>query len=223
MTKLPHPDWNVKPYDGKPYRVGPYCSVPGCRRIAEHAHHIWRRSFTGRKGTPWVVLWDGKIVGNLTGLCVEHHDQVTGGLGGHEAAIVYDDGVFLWETKEWHAALDPQPPLGTPLEAAPAGQPEVSERSTERGVCPTCGKVTRPRQELPPGERRPKKTWSITVPVDERENGAEVIDTLLEHIAEKLGRAGHKSWKYYSLVEALAFTTQHLHMLDESGKDQVAT
>ena len=70
---------------------------------------------------------------------------------------------------------------------------------------------------LPVGERRPRATWSISVPKDERENGADVLDTLLAEAAKILDRDEHKSWRYFTAVEALAAFVQHGHLMVGNG------
>ena len=62
----------------------------------------------------------------------------------------------------------------------------------------------------PPTDKteRPKVTWAVRVPKDERENGHEVLETLVLECARLLGRKSHNSYRYYSLVEALAYFLQ---------------
>ena len=192
------------PAEGKPYRVGPYCSVPDCGRVAEHAHHIWRRSFTG-KAAAWVVLWDGKIVGNLTGLCVKHHDQVTGGIGGHEASIIYDDGLFLWESEERARTRAARP--AAPVEHSPRSRLRpVSHGDFGRGECragslPYLWAGAQAEGGARAGGEAAEEELDGLRPrrrARERRRGDRV---LLLPIAEKLGRADHRSWRYYTLVE----------------------
>lgn len=216
MTKLPHENRDVVGLDGPEhpkYTVGPLCSVPSCSRLADHSHHIWRRSFViGDK--PWVKLWDGKIVGNLTGLCWRHHNDVTEGRAniiwnGAIPAFVWDDGgetVFL---------LDPQPPgvslatdkisqkLGADF---PPGEHEHGPGAVEK--CPACHRSL-PREKSASQEKRPRKSWSVSVPVDERENGADVLDTLLNECAIIFGHNETKGARYFTLAQALALVVQN--------------
>lgn len=203
MTRLPHENWSVKGVHDERYKVGPLCCVKGCGRTADHAHHLWRRSFLGADFA-WVELWDGVVVQNLVGLCWRHHQEVTE----NRTEIRYlDDGYFYYLRggADYGSLLDPQP-LRAPLRQGASGPRESTEGSAER--CPTCGKSK--RRGLPPGPKRPKAQWAVHVPKDEREDGAEVLDTLLLSIAEKRGRADHASWRYFTLVEALAFAAQHV-------------
>lgn len=82
--------------------------------------------------------------------------------------------------------------------------------------CPRChgeGKITK-RNRVAGGELadekapRPKVVWGLRVPKDHRENGHEVLDTLVTACAEKLGRADHASFAYYTLIEVLSYFVQ---------------
>src|SRR5205823_1010991 len=75
------------------------CAVPGCVvRPQRGVHHIEPRSRTG--GPREYVLIDGVNVPNLCKLCDEHHDAVTGGVGGHRAKIVWSDHfAWVWYSK----------------------------------------------------------------------------------------------------------------------------
>lgn len=66
------------------------------------------------------------------------------------------------------------------------------------------------KDDLPPGETRLKKTWTIKVP-DDGEDGYAVLDSLLDAAAEKLGREEERSAlvRYFTVVEALVFLLQH--------------
>ena len=108
MTLLPLENRNIIALHGDKYpdyKVGPICSAPGCSKLADHAHHLWRRSFTAG-ACSWIKLPDDTVTGNLCGLCWRHHEEVTV----NKAQIVWADG-FYW--KELHGSmrqLDPQPP-----------------------------------------------------------------------------------------------------------------
>ena len=58
-----------------------------------------RRSDTA--GPKKFVSIDGVVVANLCRLCPQHHREVTGGIGGHRARIVWRDdplGHWVWQT-----------------------------------------------------------------------------------------------------------------------------
>jgi hypothetical protein len=106
---------------------------------------------------------------------------------------------------------------GEPMQTTVDGE-EVPHKHvvTAQGVekpCPKCkgaGKVVeQPKDEsqeqAPP---RPKTTWSVRVPKDERENGYELLENLMESAVEKMHAAGlirdvNKGANYYTLILAL--------------------
>jgi hypothetical protein len=208
VTKLPIDSRDVRGVAGPEYKVGPYCCVPECRRVTEHAHHIWRRSELGGPFS-WVELPDGHVVGNLAGMCPPHHEAVTGRIGGHKAAIrMTDDHVFWWcryinEQYEFVAPIDPQPPTHEAHVASPA---DVESENS----CPTCGRPRARRRKTASSSKRARKTWPVRVPADAEENGAEVLDSLTEDLAPLLGvdpddNGTYTSGRYYVLVPALYF------------------
>jgi hypothetical protein len=177
MTRLPADSWAIDALRGPewpPYRVGPVCALQGCSSINVQAHHIVRRSFMAG-AYDWVKI-DGKdIVGNLLPLCWKHHQQVTE----NRTRIVWDEKekLFWWRDEEGELLRLTQPPT---IEAVRAKDVQVGHEA--EASCPTCHqKLPRPKLERNGTEpRRPRKTWTITVPNDAREMGADVLDTLLE-------------------------------------------
>jgi hypothetical protein len=87
MTLLPSDEFGITGWPGNLYDVNELCAHPTCNRHSVHAHHMWPRSFI-RKNYDWVKLPDGTILGNRIGLCQEHHDMVTGEIGGYRAKLV---------------------------------------------------------------------------------------------------------------------------------------
>lgn len=83
--------------------------------------------------------------------------------------------------------------------------------------CRGTGKVVeKPKDETdqPQAASRPKTTWSVRVPKDERENGYEVLEGLLEGTVDlladaKLIRDRNKGANYYALVYVLSFFAQN--------------
>ena len=209
--------WNIRGVKGEPYKVGPRCSNPMCERWADHAHHMVRRSQLGGDFN-WVEI-EGKLYPNLCGLCVAHHNDVTGTTGasstGHKAAIRLVDGIFYWTSIEHkpsgqiiylpYAPLDPQP-LG------PDAATRASTHAEDPEHCPFCGQATRRRRGTAPpvasGKRRRRKTWTIKVP-DDAEDGAEVLDTLIDDAAVLMGVEPNASGRYYVIVPALYYMHQH--------------
>lgn len=203
MTRLPHESWQVTSLpDEKPYKVGPHCANPYCTRYADHVHHLWRRSFSVGD-VSWVRLdfMDPPlVVGNLTGLCHACHDQVTRDIVDISWSI--SARAFFWNDADYTAALNPQPPRRGVTVDSPAADPPGDHGGTE--VCPTCKRPKRKRVELPPGEKRRRKSWTVKVP-DDNEDGAEVLDTLVDEIAERWGMDEFTSQlrRYHVLVPAL--------------------
>jgi hypothetical protein len=216
---------------GERYKVGPLCSNPDCRRVADHVHHIFRRSAIGGD-LPWVKI-DGWLVGNLTGLCVPCHNEVTGNLGGHRAAIRFDSQTktFFWAFVHEidsgldspsidyirTAPLDPQPPTPETLKAQVPGQvPEPAESEH----CPFCGQ-TRRRLAVAraPEARRRRKSWNVSVP-DDSEDGADVLDAFVDEVAMLLGAGDweERNRRYWALVHVLAWTMQRREEFERDVK-----
>jgi len=221
VTLPPTDTWDVRGLEGKPYKVGPKCSNPTCNRWAAHAHHIWRRQrpigrrARGDEPFAWVEL-HGIVRGNLTGLCVPCHNDITGGIGGHKAAIRFllADEQFWWcdVLEDEHRTeyskvgpLDPQPPTPKTLTERAHGQ------GTESEHCPFCGQTRRRREPhaSPPGERRRRQSWTVSVP-DDTENGAEILQGFTDDIAELLGAGEWREHnkRYWVLVHVFAWVLQ---------------
>jgi hypothetical protein len=220
MTLSPLLNEYVLGVPGSVYRVGPRCSVPGCGKISEHAHHLWRRSKLG-KPYAWVEVretehGEPQVIGNLTGLCVEHHDDVTV----HRAWIKWIDGVFYWGDNVGTdpafpvfravAPLDPQPPTPETLDVS---QPDSQDESD---VCPTCGQhKVRRRSPDAAGERRPRKSWVVKVP-DDAEDGAAILDAFVDDLAPVLGFDPAASARYFVINAAFVYVEQDRHAFIEA-------
>jgi hypothetical protein len=221
LVTLPAVDsWDVRGVDGPAYKVGPHCSMPTCERWAEHAHHIVRRSALGG-AYDWVEI-DGKLFANKTGLCPQHHDDITGRVGGHRAAIRLEDDVFQWCAIELTpsgevvylrvAPLEPQPP--SPDSLAQRAPTEDSEN------CPFCGQTTRRRRaSQAPSSRRRRKSWCIKVP-DDHEDGAEVLDTLVDDLAPLIGIEPSQTGRYFVITPVLVFAQQNKRAFLETWKGE---
>lgn len=201
------------------------CAVPFCQEGVTEYHHLWRRSeLIG--AWDWVEIPDFGQVGNKVGLCRKHHEAVTV----NAAWITFEPGIpaFTWGSLLDHPqALVWQPPMRPdnvnvidvpPIEAEdlPSLPPVIHvHEHIEDGICVTCKQpLPKPRIKTPKEERRPRRSWTVTVPVDERENGAETLDTLLEAAREEMARAGlpysgRDEVKFFVLSAALALFVQH--------------
>jgi len=209
----------VRSIPGPKYTVGPRCSH--CGKFADHAHHLFRRTRQGGP-TDWVEV-DGAIHGNVVALCFGCHRQITGDVGiGHAAAIRLDaDGCFVWcrvisgpdgrvSGYEPERPLAPQPPTPeslatTPRDSGDSGKPE--------SACPFCGQVKR-RRSVPPFGRR-RKSWRILVP-DDAEDGAEVLDTLVDDLGLVLGVDPTATGRYYIVLPAVYYAHQEKARFIES-------
>jgi hypothetical protein len=198
--------WDVRGVAGPEYKVGPKCSNPRCAKNAEHAHHIIRRSQLAGDYR-WVEIV-GEAYANLAGLCPDCHDEVTGIVGGHTAAIRLVQNRWWWcliamrphDQVEYFpiAELDPHPPT----------QDQATERFPEHPVsgsetCPTCGQARRRARPSSRGAARRRKSWTIKVP-DDSEDGSMILDTLVDDLALVLGYEGDNG-RYYVIVPALVF------------------
>lgn len=100
--------------DLPPYPVNEVCAHPRCSRDATDPHHAENRGAGWPRASnyAWVEL-DGKLlVPIMVGLCREHHQHVTGGVGGHKAQLQWVDGEgFYWVALPDRdgSLLDPQP------------------------------------------------------------------------------------------------------------------
>jgi hypothetical protein len=214
MTLIPSEAWNVRGVEGDHYKVGPFCDAPGCKLPVDHKHHLWRRSFLG--GDYWwvrVPTMEGatRTIRNVVGLCYHHHDDVTGDVGGHKAWIkwVPERGDFDWlESVDYgHWVKIGTLTLPAPSESAAPARPMMPDSNR----CPTCGRVKHAEHEHhEPGPRRARKSWTVKVP-DDAEDGAAILDELVEIVAEAIGAEEHTSAlkRYHVLVPALVWIVQN--------------
>lgn len=205
MTLLPSSDFGVRGVLGPAYEVGERCSVPDCGHRSAHGHHLWPRSFLRGQPYEYVQLPEGTVIANKTGLCSQHHDEVTGEVGGHRARIVFTSGLFFWEHRR-NRLSDIWDRVG-PIYPQPSGvSTKVDTPVDTEEVCPTCGHHTKPRK---PGPKRESKTWTVDVPTD-GELGADVLDEFVLWVAEALGFDDERSRlrRYHALVNLLIWAIQ---------------
>jgi hypothetical protein len=222
MTRLPLETRDVRGIEGgPPYELNSICAAPGCDQLSADPHHLWRRSeLIGPFW--WVALDDETIVGNVVGLCQLHHHAITV----NAAWIKWEDGRFVWS--DMFRASEPlsfQPPVRSTsnqdsFPVAPeknGGEAVIVDPPTAPaqldGVCPSCLRPL-PHSHTRSEQKRPRRTWSITVPVDERENGAEMLSTLLEEGRKEMAKAGlpygdAEAANYFVLSTILALFVQH--------------
>lgn len=210
MTLAPLVIPEIRGVDGKPGELPRFCTVPGCISLSQHRHHLWPKSYLKGQPNEWVRVND-RVIQNTTGLCIRHHDHVTGVVGGgHLAHIRYNPNLQLLEWWEANEGDGPtwifKGPLGGQALAERA--PEAARARRQEGLCPTCGKphsvITRK-----PGPKRKVKTWVVHVP-DDSEKGADVLDVYIEDLAVVLGfeRMNARLLRYHVLVPVLEWVNQ---------------
>lgn len=204
-------------------KIGPYCAVPGCTKAADHAHHLFSRGMMGGAFN-WVRLPNGNVTGNLMPLCFSHHEQVTN----NQVVIQYDmSNGFQWvdSTLGRSQLMQYQPPLAgaSETDAVVSNGNVVSADNghvhDERAICPTCERpMPRPKIESDPEAAKERKTWAVSVPADRWEDGADVLDGLLEAARDELDKVGlsygeGKKVKYAILATSLALFVQHAELI----------
>lgn len=225
--------------DHPDYKVPSICGAPGCAKFSDHAHHLFSRGLMGGAHT-WIRLPDGTETGNLVPLCYHHHEKVTN----NEIHIMYENGSYIWDDGYKLLPMSWQPPRKPvyvdPRELARSKltvelpdpnkrlhlprkesgpPPEEQTTETEKPVCPSCGRsLPKPKLDTPSEEKKVRKTWAIAVPWTVEEDGADVLDALLEAAQEKMDAAGldwgqgHKV-KYYILATALGLFVQQADVI----------
>lgn len=203
VTRLPMADRNVTGWEGPYYHLNERCAVLGCGNGGDERHHLWRKSFLVGDYW-WVTLPNGEVIGNCVKLCREHHQMVTE----NKVTIKYLDDAYWWTPPEGDIVkLGWQPPhlADERLEVVTGHNPDE---------CPTCHQKLKTKVEGPPEPKKPRRTWSLAVPKDDQENGAEVLEGLIEACREELAKAGieygtEKKVVYHVLTTSLALFVQH--------------
>lgn len=151
-----------------------------------HRHHRKRRSQGG--GDDFV---------NVIDLCFVCHELVHA-----HVEQAYEHGLLV---KSWQDPKDVA--IVLPFRVIPVGN---QDREVGTKPCPKCngkGKVAE-EPKLEPAPPRNKVTWSVRVPKDERENGYELLEALMEAcvgrmVKLELIRDNNKGANYYTLIAAL--------------------
>lgn len=223
MTLPPSKDWPVAGVEGDEYKVGPYCDKPGCGRPVDHKHHLWSRTFLG-KPYWWVRVpvglpplegeWKTIVIRNVIAVCADHHHDLSSPIGGHKAWIKWVPARehFIWLERSFQ--YDPWVQTGTLSLPAPPEQQGVAGGGREAERCPTCGKIRTKPHDHEPQPKRPRKTWTIKVPAD-AEDGAKILDELVEGCAEVFGHEDYKSAlrRYYTVSQALIVVLQNRDLI----------
>ena len=191
------------------------CANPTCKRWADHAHHIFRRT-DQRLGQAynWVEI-KGEMRQNKCALCADCHDAVTGPIGGHKAAIriLGPDYDWVWTWCEVRRDSQGEEILASigPLRYQPMTPEQLaakrdSDLVPELESCPTCGHVKRARSGSS-GAGRARATWTVKVPAD-AEDGAEILDVLVDDMALILGVEPNMTGRYYVILPCLYYAHQ---------------
>lgn len=213
----------IRGVEGKPHEVAKTCAAPGCISLSQQAHHIWARSYLRGQPYEWVLLPSGRIISNRLGLCLRHHQDVTGDVGGHKAMIrLESDETFVWlsaDGEEWlHCGLlSPQPFSETPVRITEKRVQRHTHPDLEPGeTCHSCG-YTRPasRATLP---KRKRRSYTVNVP-DDSEIGVEVLDEWVEQFAVLLGfgedaKKSLTRYHVFCVVMAWAMQNRDVFLLD---------
>ncbi|MCR4340080.1 MAG: HNH endonuclease [Gemmatimonadaceae bacterium] len=150
------------------------CGSPGPIEM----HHLVNRSQRG-----------DDVPGNLVPLCLDCHRSITSRLAGWEIVA----GAIRCSL--------------TPLELAYCTAKKSRawlERMYPAGDVTLCSRCKRPAKAQGPREApRKRKRWVISVP-DDAEDGADLLDTLIESARQDLGRADGTP-AYFTLVDCLHF------------------
>ena len=207
MTLAPLVDPSVHGVEGKPADLTEKCVVPGCLSFAQQRHHLWPRSYLRGQPVEWVHVQD-VVMPNTVGICLRHHDWVTGGPGGHRAHIRWNLGLQLLEWWEKDSVCDEWYRVGALRnQALVNAEPEAAKHRKLEGLCPTCGK---PQRKKPRGPKRPISMWAIGVPKD-AEQGAEILDTFVEDLGVLMGLdpESPRLFRYHVLVPVLEWVSQN--------------
>lgn len=104
---------------------------------------------------------------------------------------------------------DGEEPMQSTVDGGEIPHRHVVDANGVEKECPRChgkGKVVeKQKDDLEHAPERKKTTWSVRVPKDERENGYEILESLMEAAVERMHEIGlirdkNKSANYYTLV-----------------------
>jgi hypothetical protein len=210
----------VRGVEGDRYPLPERCAAPNCTSGYVERHHLVRKSSLRKQPFEWIKLPSGVVMGNSVPLCPNHHRMVTDNEWWLRIETTKVRPSVIWCAVQYDLANKTSPLPVEPITWQPPvnfgdGFSSLIEKEQEE-KCPTCGKPKHAkRSELPPGEKRKRASWVVTVPDDERENGADVLDSLAEGVMEAFGRGAHTSTiaRYFACVEAFAFVIQNKDMI----------
>lgn len=212
MTLAPLVSPEIRGVEGKPGDLTEVCVVPGCNITAQQRHHLWPRSYLRGQPYEWVSV-RGVILQNSVGMCVPHHQKVTGEVGGHRAHIKYDidRGLFEW----WVKGGNGQWSFIDWIRTNPMvyEKPEAVRIRKQEGLCGECGRPLRThesREQKLAIKPRKVSTWAVVVP-DDTEVGSDVMDDWIDQFAVMLGfgEAPTRLRRYHVLAVLLAWAAMN--------------
>lgn len=194
------------------YPINAVCAHPLCDKPTESRHHVFAASKIGNRA--WFVvigdeakvttigdkgtLLSGDAIPHVVGLCGSGSTGHHGDAEEHRAWIKYDDGIFTW----WERTT-PETPAGGSY--GPEEWKEVGPLDPQPGARI---KHLRPkkRDRRSDGQPRARSRYTFAIPVDEQENGADLIDQALDDLEARInGDEEQRRSRYYTLIDGLNF------------------
>ena len=221
MTLAPVHSHLVRGVKGQPGEIPKTCAAPGCISNTQQRHHIWSKSYLRGQPVEWVETPWGEVLQNTTGLCVKHHNMVTGEWGGHQAAILVEGTHFVWAERASDGTWEIQGALG-PQPVSDEGHADHPHSGLAEGeTCPMCGHQQPHKRQ--PRPKRPARSWTMMVPAD-AELGAEVLDQWVDDFAILLGmeEGSSRLKRYHVLAVLLAWASQHKPLLIQDIRESRA-
>ena len=158
MTLAPLVNPTVHGVKGKPVRLGDDDLRPSCLspEVAAAPPHVAEELPHGQP-YEWVSV-NGDVYANSVGLCMPHHDDVTGGPGGHRAHIRFNEGMKLFEW--WEQDSTDETGGASDLYTRPATRSSLSPRlpssARKRDSVPRVGSPPE-RHRVPCRSARPSR------------------------------------------------------------------
>lgn len=217
MTALrPVESWDVTPVEPDEERkllrkviVNPTCAHPDCDKPTESVHHLVPRGTVG--SSSWFVRIPGvdRPVLHCVGLCGTGTTGHHGDLEEHRGWVRFEDGVWNWydEPGVKMCACVGNCLLGPNYTCS--GKPREELWKLLGPLDPQPGQIShrKARKRKQGGEKRARANVSIAVPKDSGEDGAGVLDDLIQTGRELW--APELGWSesvpaYYVVVAAFA-------------------
>lgn len=210
------------------YPINEVCAHPECSLPTESRHHIFARSKIGNSS--WFVALEGSktfkadghieatkdAIPHVVGLCGHGTAGHHGDAEEHRAWIRLENGIFVWydrvppseeELKRWEDETGSHRddyPLDAWKEVGPL-DPQPGSRIKHRRP--------KKRDHRTDGQPRARARWTLAIPLDEQENGVEVLEDAIESIEARLGYEPPRS-KYFTVADALNFAQLNMDGTD---------